>query len=352
MAVAIPTLTEYGLTPSLERWYASVLRVREVLMRFQSPLVLVLVCALVAPACGDRETPDDDEDDDAGEGGTGGSNGGAGGVGGGSGGSGGTGGATGGGPTGGTGGGTTGGAGGATGGSGGTGGSTGGTGGAMGGTGGATGGTGGSTTGGTSGTGGAMGGTGGTGVPPTCGAAFHAEAGGYVTTPSINGSCWQGYAYTGTQVAGSTIAPADFSECGDPCMLCASGSVAPDPDFGGVAWLGFNLAQAAGEATTAGTITPTGTGIRVNFINEAGSTLRVQLAGPNGDTLASDRWCVEVAGATGEVMIPYAAFNTQCWNALGTAYAGQPLQNIQLIVPGSDLGAIAFAMCMAAVTEY
>jgi hypothetical protein len=133
--------------------------------------------------------------------------------------------------------------------------------------------------------------------------------------------------------------------------LCASGSVAPDLDFGGVAWLGFNLAQALGE-TTASTVTPTGTGIRVNFINEGGSTLRVQLGGPNADTLASDRWCVEVAGATGEVMIPYAAFNTQCWNALGTGYAGQPLQNIQLIVPGNDLGAIPFAICMAAVTEY
>jgi hypothetical protein len=321
------------------------LGVREVVMRFQNPLVFALACALVASACGDRKTADDD-DDDGGEPGSGGTSGGTGGVGGGTGGSGGgtggSGGATGGGTNGGTGGGT-----------------SGGTGGTSSGTGGATGGTGGGTTGGTGGTGGATGGTGGgttggtggTGVTPTCGAVFHAAEGGYVTTPSIDGGCWYGPGYTGTQVAGSTVTPTDFSACGDPCMLCASGSVAADLAFGGVAWLGFDLSHLPDDPTPM-TITPNGTGIRVNFINEGGSPLRVQLGGPNADTLASDRWCVEIAGTVGEVMIPYAAFNTQCWDTLGTGYAGQPLQNIQLIVPGSDLGAIPFAICMAAVTEY
>jgi hypothetical protein len=99
-------------------------------------------------------------------------------------------------------------------------------------------------------------------------------------------------------------------------------------------------------------VTPTGTGIVVNFINEGGSTLRVQLGGPDADTLASDRWCVEIAGASGAVMIPYGAFNTRCWDALGTGYAGEPIESIQLLVPGNDLGAVPYAICMAEVVEY
>jgi hypothetical protein len=327
-------------------------------MRFRNTLVFALTCGLVVSACGDKKTADDDDDDDdAGEAGSGGASGGTGGTGGATGG---TGGSTGGteGNTGGTGG-TSGGTEGTTGGTGGTEGTTGGSdgsGGTTGGTEGTTGGTGGTegTTGGTAGTGagtGGSGGSGGTGEFPTCTALFHAGEQGYVTTPAMNGSCWQGHAYTGVQVAGSTVTPTDFESCGDPCMLCMSGSVAPDLDFRGVAWLGFNVAQAVND-TAFGTVTPTGTGIVVNFINEGGSTLRVQLGGPNADTLASDRWCVEIAGASGAVMIPYGAFNTRCWDTLGTGYTGQPIATLQLLVPGNDVDAVPFAICMAEVAEY
>lgn len=340
-------------------------------MRLLSPLVFTLSSALAfAVACSDGKTASDDEDDDAGESGDGGTTGGNG-----------SGGTTGGteSSAGGTTGGTEGSTGGSTGGSGdpagGTGGSTGGNG-SGGTTGGTTGGTGGDGTGGTGGTGGAEGTTGGTGGDgsggsligtggtagaggaggggagtPACGAAFHAWDGGYVTTPALNGGCWQGHAYTGTQITGSSVTPTDFETCGDPCMLCASGLVAPDLAFGGVAWLGFNLNQLRNDEA-AGTVTPTGTGIMLNFINEGGSPLRVQLGGPNADTLESDRWCVEIAGTSGNVMIPYAAFNTQCWDALGIPYAGEPIENIQLLVPGNDVASQSFAICMAAVTEY
>lgn len=325
-------------------------------MRLLSPFVVTLMGALsLSVACSDGRTASDDEDDDAGESGKGGTTGGKG-----SGGTtGGTEGSTGGtgDPAGGTGGdgsggdgtgGSTGGAGGD--GSGGSVSTTGGTGGdGAGGSVSTTGGTGGGGTGGsTSGTGGAGGGGAGT---PACGAAFHAWDAGYVTTPALNGGCWQGHAYTGVQITGSTISPVDFSACGDPCMLCASGLVAPDFDFGGVAWLGFNVNQLRDE-DAAGTVTPTGTGIMVNFINTNGSRLRVQLGGPNADTLASERWCVEIFGTGGNVMVPYSAFTTECWDTIGTPYAREPIKSIQLIVPGNDIASEAFAVCIAAVTEY
>ncbi len=226
---------------------------------------------------------------------------------------------------------------GGTGGVGGTGG--GGVGGATGGTGGATGGVGGT------------GGTGGTGGITTCGAAFHSGERGYVTTPALGGGCWRGHAYTSAPVAGSSISPTDFSTCTDPCSLCASGSVAADIDYAGIALLGFNLAQEL-DTETAGTVVPTGSGLLVNFTNSGGSALRVQIAGPNAATLASDRWCVEVSGTAGSVMIPWTSFNTTCWDGLGTYYAREPLMGIQLLVPGDDTLATSFAMCMNSVTEY
>jgi hypothetical protein len=217
---------------------------------------------------------------------------------------------------------------------------------------GGTGGTGGGGAGGaTGGTGGATAGTGGSGGAPACGAAFHVFDRGYVTTPKLGGGCWYGHGFTGTQITGSSVSPIDFNTCTDPCSLCVSGSVAPDLDFGGVAWLGFNLMQDL-DVTTAGNITPTGTGVTVSYTNGGGSELRVQLGGPNAATLAAERWCYTLAGSSGTVNIPYTSFRTECWDTIGVAYAGEPLQTIQLLVPGNDATAVPFSMCLNGVTEY
>lgn len=174
-----------------------------------------------------------------------------------------------------------------------------------------------------------------------------APAGGY-----FRSGAWNGYAFTATSIAGTTIAPTTFETLppGDP--FCVSGSVAADPDFAGVSLLGFNLSQAqlAAEGETepaVGSIVPTGTGIAVSFTKTVPSTLRIQIQGPTGETNEDDRWCYEIPGNAGPIFAPYAEFNTQCWpGGMGTDYAGQPLTAVLFTVPGGDLNATAYGYCI------
>lgn len=200
-------------------------------------------------------------------------------------------------------------------------------------------------TGGTPATGGSGGGT-----PITCGAGWAVSDGGFVTAPGASG-CWRGYAYTGTgSVVGSTITPTSFGTCGSPCMLCASGTVAADIDYAGIALLGFNVNQMS-DSDVAGTVMPTGTGLTVSFTNPGGSPLRIQIGGPNASTSETDRWCYNLSGSSGTITIPYTGFSTTCWNTTGVAYAKQPLQTVQLLVPGDDLTAVPFNICLTGVAD-
>jgi hypothetical protein len=280
--------------------------------------------------------------------------GGAGGAGG-SGGTGGTGGSL----TGGTGGSFTGG----TGGVGGAGGAVGGAGGAKGGTGGATAGIGGAT----SGTGGAVAGTGGAAAgaggsvggaagagagtagtagaaPVPCDAAFAVGADGFVRAPAAGGACWHGYASAGGD-ATSMAMPTSFAACGAGCMLRFSGTVGASvaPDYLGVVYMGFNLKQTTGT-TAKGTVTPTGTGLAVQYTNTGASTIvRVQLSA------GAVRWCAPLTSAS--TTIPYAMFNTECWEGgMGTAYAKEPIDTVQLIIPGGAADA-AFDVTLVSVKD-
>ena len=200
---------------------------------------------------------------------------------------------------------------------------------------------------GASGSAGTPGGAG-TGAAVTCDPTWKVQTDGFVRSPAAGGACWHGYGFTFAGPAtSSTVMPANFAMCGATCtMLCASGSVGMTTDFSGTGLVGFNLNQAQGG--TPMPVTPTGaTGLTINFTNTGGSPLRVQLLGPTGDTVATDRWCSTLAVTTGPVTIPWAMFNTQCWEGgAGTAYAKQPLKAIQLVVPGSDTAAIPFNMCI------
>jgi hypothetical protein len=321
---------------------------------------LMVGLSLIATSCF-QASGESDNDDDEGNGtggsglttGSGGSSGTSGGTTGGTEpGSGGSGGATGG-TTGATGG-TTGATGGTTGATGGTTGATGGTTGATGGapptTGGTAGTTGGTTgaTGGSSGAGGSVAGTGGGSGAPGCGSTWSVDAGGYVTSPGS--SCFQGHAWTSASGTYSSILPADFSACGSPCSLCASGVVGAEIDFSGVGILAMNLNQAPGD-TALGTVIPTGGAVTVSFTNNGGSPLRVQIQGPNGDTSEYDRWCYELTGASGTVTIPYSSFNTQCWTNAGYYYAGEPLEALLLLVPGSDIYDVPFDVCLTGASD-
>jgi len=177
-------------------------------------------------------------------------------------------------------------------------------------------------------------------VPPA------APTGGYFRT-----GAWNGYAFTATNIAGTTITPATFEALPPGEPFCVSGSVAADPEFSGVSLLGFNLNQAAqaaaGETEPAvGTIVPTGTGIAVAFTKTVPSTLRIQIQGPTGETNEDDRWCYEIPGNASPVFAPYAEFNTACWDGTGTNYAGQPLSAVLFTVPGGDTNATPYGYCI------
>jgi len=189
----------------------------------------------------------------------------------------------------------------------------------------------------------------GTGAAVACDPTWKIQTDGFVRSPAAGGACWHGYGFTyaGPATSGSTVAPANFAMCGSACtMLCASGSVGMTADYSGTGLVGFNLNQAQGGTPLP--VTPVGaTGLTINFTNTGGSPLRVQLLGPTGDTVATDRWCSTLTATTGPVTIPWAMFNTQCWEGgMGTAYAKQPIKAIQLVVPGSNTAAIAFNMCI------
>jgi hypothetical protein len=165
------------------------------------------------------------------------------------------------------------------------------------------------------------------------------NAGGYV----VNGD-WHGYAWTTAIGAGTTISPADFTALatGDP--LCASGTVGPLADYGGMAALGVNLNQAAVEPNPPLTVTPTADGIVVGVQNRGGSALRLQIQGPNGGADPNDRWCAPISGSGG--LLPWTMFNTKCWDNTGAAYAKQPLQSAMILVPGGNQKAVPFDFCL------
>ncbi len=203
---------------------------------------------------------------------------------------------------------------------------------------------------GTTGTGATTGVAGTTGsggsIGVTCGATFEASADGFVRAPAAGGGCWHGYSFAGGDT-GSTITPKDFSTCGMPCMLKMSGTVGPAvaPSYAGVAYLGFNLGQDNG-ASTVPTVTPTGTGVTVTFTaTTATLPLRAQLSG-TGSTF----WCYTITGAS-PATIPYAMFNTACWDGSGTAYAKQPITNFELVVPGAATATSGVSVTLTSVKE-
>jgi hypothetical protein len=166
--------------------------------------------------------------------------------------------------------------------------------------------------------------------------------GGYITSGG-----WHGYAWAATSATGATIAPKSFSGSID-FPLCASGSV--ESGYDNLAMVGWNLNQANTTGAATETVTPKQKGITVGVTNKGGSTLRIQIQGPNGATDATDRWCAVVPGTGG--FIAYEAFNTECWaGGEGTAYAGQPIVAAIVLVPGTNTGSVSFDFCVTKMAE-
>ena len=175
------------------------------------------------------------------------------------------------------------------------------------------------------------------------------QAGGYVKAPP-----WNGYAWTAASATGSTITPPDYSDVDTLTKLCAQGSVAAMSDYSGTGMIGVNVNQEqAGTDPPKQTWTPASIasgGITVNVHNAGGSTIRVQIQAPGGDTDGTKRWCAPVTVFDQAITIPWSDFNTMCWNDQGAAYAGEALESVIIIVPGENQAVVNFDFCLNALS--
>jgi hypothetical protein len=211
-----------------------------------------------------------------------------------------------------------------------------------------------------SGAGGAGGGGGATGITGSGGTSgslmpgFMVDDSGYVTAGP-----WQGWAWTATETPnlGTTITPTPASQggagftavkAGSP--LCTSGIVAQDPNWGGIAMLGVNIAQEKAVTFDPSiTWTPTGTGVKWQVANTGASPLRLVIQGPAG--YPTQQWCYPIAGGSGTVK--WADFNSKCWgDATTVPYDNTPLDQVLIQVPGLNAAAQPFNFCLQGVAPY
>jgi hypothetical protein len=127
---------------------------------------------------------------------------------------------------------------------------------------------------------------------------------------------------------------------------CVKGSVAATMDYSWTAILGFNIGQGSGS-NSAGTVTPTKAGVTVDVKRNVESPLRVQVT--SGDGASQMRWCATLVGNGG--FIPWANFNTMCWDGTGTAYNKEPIAAVMLLVPGTNMAAVPFDFCVNSIAE-
>ena len=232
-------------------------------------------------------------------------------------------------------------------------------------TGGSTGGTsnpsGGSSSGGQATGGAATGGTGSTTRP----------AGYFLTSDwSVSSVNWKGCVWTGidSTVSGSdtSITPKDFMAVKNGGPYQVSGRVFND--YNAVAMMGFNLNEAvSGDANqckyNAAAATQNGppaitqsditkySGIAVGWsaAKAPPTSFRVQIQGVDGATNANHRWCATITDTQGPSYVAWTKFNTKCWDDSGTAYAGQALQALMILVVGDPTAATPFNFCLNAL---
>jgi hypothetical protein len=192
-------------------------------------------------------------------------------------------------------------------------------------------------------------GNGGGGSVVSCDMPWSVGNDGYVRAKGAGTTCWHGYAFaSASPKATSSADPTSFGLCGANCMLCFKGSVGATVED--LALIGFNLNQSPGSTATAN-VTPTGTGLTISFTKTGTFPLRVQIQ-PKAAT-AGTRWCYTIPEtAASPVTIPYAMFNTECWEGgAGKAYGKEDIESMMLLIPGNAVAATPFEACLTGVSE-
>ena len=75
---------------------------------------------------------------------------------------------------------------------------------------------------------------------------------------------------------------------------------------------------------------PAGTGLTIAFTSTTGSSR----LGASWLTDGTTNWCYSITGAS-PVTVPYASFNTKCYDASGRTYAKNPIHAIELPIAGA-----------------
>lgn len=194
-----------------------------------------------------------------------------------------------------------------------------------------TGGTGGTGGGGAATTGGGGSGTAGTaGATGTAGGSGDGLFGGYHTSGD-----WSGFAFAFADGT-ATVSPMNFEDLvGVDGPYCIKGTVPNTAMHTAIAAVGVHVNQAQAKDAEIKSLVPQGDGLSVDVTVKSGAkTIRVQLE--DGTPSEDHRWCTNLtadAGGKIQQVVPWASFNTACWDGTGKAYNKEPLVKTILYVP-------------------
>jgi len=128
----------------------------------------------------------------------------------------------------------------------------------------------------------------------------------------------------------------------DSTSFCASGTVGANSTYQSWAQAGFAVNQPpTATGSPAQPISFSGNSITLAYTNPGASPLRIQLS-----DASYTYWCYQLDGSTSPVTIPLSSFNTKCWDNSGTPFvSGTQVQNINMLVPGSNTRTTPFSFC-------
>ena len=217
-------------------------------------------------------------------------------------------------------------------------------------------------------TGSSAGSTGSTGNPP----GWWQTSDWGVTSANWHGCVWTGVDCKSNCSAGivavpnstTSITPLDFTAAtteGGPYEV--TGTVFND--YNSVALLGFDLTDTpsgdtqqcssakrnpAADGPPAIAMPSGATGIAINWSAKIApvTSFRIQIQGVKGATDPTARWCATITDASGPSFVKLSDFYPSCWYVgvagqnPGTAYAGQPIDAVVFLVPGTTTAKAPF----------
>lgn len=163
---------------------------------------------------------------------------------------------------------------------------------------------------------------------------------------------WSGPVVPEAVLDATTLTPESYDDRAPDAPFCASGSVAPDADFRGVARIKFTLSQPDGSGPQA--VVPQANGLAFTFTRTTGSLIRVLLQPPAAaDGTVPEGWCYAIPEVEGQAFAPYSEFSTRCFDRVdrGAIYANEPIEAISFNAPGGNEQPTDYDFCVAGIAD-